>query len=212
MFLIVGLGNPGEQYTRNRHNVGFQSVAFLAERHGLKFSEKGHKARLASGTIRGHRVVLAKPFTFMNDSGVAVAALVRWHKLNPETELLVVYDDLDLPFETIRLRPNGSAGGQNGVRSIIQHLGSQNFPRLRVGIGRPTDRQDPRDYVLGNWSRAQSDTLPALYGRVADAIETVLTDGLVLAMTRFNGSDQPVQPRKTAGGAQEQPAAPKSGD
>ena len=196
MFLIVGLGNPGEQYVKNRHNVGFQSVTHLAERHGLRFGEKQHKARLASGTIRGQRVVLAKPFTFMNDSGHSVAALARWYKLDPATELLVVYDDLDLPFETIRLRPNGSAGGQNGVRSIIAQLGTQTFPRLRVGIGRPTDRQDPRDYVLNNWSREQSPKLPALYDRVADAVETVLTDGLVLAMTRFNGAETPVQPRK----------------
>ena len=209
MFLIVGLGNPGEQYVKNRHNVGFQCVSHLAGRHGLKWTEKQHKARLASGTIRGQRVVLAKPFTFMNDSGQSVAALVRWYKLDPESELLVVYDDLDLPFETIRLRPNGSAGGQNGVRSIIAQLGTQNFPRLRVGIGRPIDRQDPRDYVLNNWSREQSAQLPALYDRVADAIETVLTDGLVLAMTRFNGGEQPVQPRKAARPAPER-EAPRS--
>lgn len=196
MFLIVGLGNPGEQYLRNRHNVGFQCVTYLADRHNLNFSEKQHKARIASGMIRGQRVALAKPFTFMNDSGTAVAALVRWYKLDPATELLVIYDDLDLPFETVRLRANGSAGGQNGMKSIIQHLGTQQFPRLRVGIGRPADRRDPKDYVLGNWDREQSEKLQALYARVADAAETVITDGLTLAMTRFNAGEQPVKPKK----------------
>lgn len=195
MFLIVGLGNPGEQYVKNRHNVGFQCVTYLADRHGLRFTDKQHKARVASGSIRGQRVVLAKPFTYMNDSGQAVAALVRWHKLDPATQLLVVYDDLDLPFETIRLRANGSAGGQNGVKSIIQQLGTQNFPRLRVGIGRPTHGGDPRDYVLGNWDRQQSEHLPELYARVADALETVLVDGLTLAMTRFNASEKPSPPK-----------------
>lgn len=193
MFLIVGLGNPGEQYLKNRHNVGFQSVSYLAQRHGLSFNEKQHKARLANGMIAGQRVVLAKPFTYMNDSGQAVAALVRWHKLDPTNQLLVIYDDLDLPFATIRLRANGSAGGQNGMKSIIQLLGTQTFPRLRVGIGRPTDARAPKDYVLGNWDREQAAQLPDLYGRVADAIETVLRDGLTLAMTRFNAAERPVK-------------------
>lgn len=188
MFLIVGLGNPGEQYLKNRHNVGFQCVSYLADRHGLRFTEKQHKARLAGGTISGQRVVLAKPFTYMNDSGQAVAALVRWYKLDPATDLLIVYDDLDLPFETIRLRANGSAGGQNGVKSIIQQLGTQTFPRVRVGIGRPPAGRDAKDHVLNNWSREEAATLPALYSRVADAIETFVTDGLTLAMTRFNGA------------------------
>lgn len=195
MFIIVGLGNPGEQYARNRHNVGFQCVKYLADRHELQFSEKQHKARLAGGTLNGQRVMLAKPFTYMNDSGQAVAALVRWYKIDPASELLVIYDDLDLPFETIRLRANGSAGGQNGMKSIIQQLGTQNFPRLRVGIGRPTDRRDPRDYVLDNWDREQTEKLPALYSRVADAVETFVRDGIVLAMTRFNAPDKPVSPQ-----------------
>lgn len=197
MFLIVGLGNPGEQYVRNRHNVGFQCVDYLADRHGLRFTEKQHKARLASGMISGQRVVLAKPLTYMNDSGQSVAALVRWHKLDPASELIVIYDDLDLPFETIRLRANGSAGGQNGMRSIIQHLGGQNFPRLRVGIGRPAGRQDPKDYVLANWSREQSGQLAALYARVADALETVISEGLTLAMTRFNAPERPPTPKQS---------------
>jgi peptidyl-tRNA hydrolase, PTH1 family len=198
MFLIVGLGNPGEQYARHRHNVGFQSVKYLADRHGLSFGEKQHKARIASGTIRGQRVVLAKPFTYMNDSGQSVAALVRWHKLDPSSELIVVYDDLDLEFGKLRLRANGSAGGQNGMKSIIAQLGTQQFARLRVGIGRPPAGHDPRDYVLNNWSREQTEALPALYDRVADALETWISDGIVLAMTRFNAPDQPSRGERPA--------------
>jgi PTH1 family peptidyl-tRNA hydrolase len=190
MFLIVGLGNPGEQYVRNRHNIGFQCVKHLADRHGLQFSEKQHKARIASGTIGGQRVVLAKPFTYMNASGQAVAALVRWYKVNPASELLVIYDDLDLPFGTIRLRASGSAGGHNGMKSIIQLLGTQNFPRLRVGIGRPLLGWDTKDHVLSNWGRDEAEKLPALYDRVADAIETFISDGITLAMTRFNAAEQ----------------------
>jgi peptidyl-tRNA hydrolase, PTH1 family len=198
MFLIVGLGNPGERYARNRHNVGFQCVKYLADRHGLEFGEKQHKARLALGTIRGQRVVLAKPFTFMNDSGQAVAALVRWHKLDLATQLLVIYDDLDLPFATIRLRANGSAGGQNGMKSIIQLLGTQQFARLRVGIGRPADGRDPKDYVLNNWDRDQAAQLPALYARVADAAETFISDGIVAAMNQFNVAERPAKPERAA--------------
>jgi PTH1 family peptidyl-tRNA hydrolase len=196
MFLIVGLGNPGEEYAKNKHNVGFQSVKYLADRHGLSFNEKLHKARVATGMIRGQRVVLAKPFTYMNESGQSVAALVRWYKLDPASELLVIYDDLDLPFESIRIRANGSAGGQNGMKSIIQLLGTANIPRVRVGIGRPPAGWQVKDYVLSNWSREQTEKLPAVYSRVADAVETFISDGLTLAMTRFNANEQPSQKKQ----------------
>ncbi len=186
MYLIVGLGNPGEEYVKNRHNVGFQSLKYLADRYGLGFGEKQSKARIASGSIAGQRVVLAKPFTFMNESGQAVGPLVRWHKLDPQQQLLVIYDDLDLPFGTIRIRADGSAGGQNGMKSIITHLGTNVFPRLRVGIGRPPEGWDTRDYVLGNWSRAETEQLPDLYGRVADAVETFVREGLLTSMNRYN--------------------------
>ncbi len=191
MFLIVGLGNPGEQYVRHRHNVGFQCVKFLADRHGLTFNEKQHTARIATGAIRGQRVVLAKPFTYMNDSGRSVAALARWHKIDPATQLLVIYDELDLPFGTIRLRAHGGSGGHNGMKSIIQQLGTEQFPRMRVGIGRPPAGWEPKDYVLGNWDREQTEQLPALYARVADAVETFITEGIMVAMNRFNVSDKP---------------------
>ena len=195
MYLIVGLGNPGEQYAKNRHNVGFQCVKYLADRHGLRFSEKHGKARVAGGLIAGQRVVLAKPFTYMNLSGQAVAPLVRWHRLDVRGELLVIYDDLDLPFGTLRLRAAGSAGGQNGMKSIIEQLGTQEFPRLRVGIGRPPAGGDARDKVLSNWSRAEAEQLPALYARVADAVELFVAEGIVAAMNRFNvqSHDEPAR-------------------
>ena len=188
MYLIAGLGNPGEEYAKHRHNVGFQSVSYLADRHGLSFTEKQSKARLATGTFAGQRVVLAKPFTFMNASGQAVAALARWYKIDVKRELLVIYDDLDLPFGTLRLRANGSAGGQNGMKSIIEQLGTQEFARLRVGIGRPPEGWDPRDYVLGNWNREQAEQLPELYARIADATELFIREGIIAAMNRFNAS------------------------
>ena len=198
MFLIVGLGNPGEQYAKNRHNVGFQCVSHLAKRHGLEFNDKQHKARVARGMIDGQRVVLAKPFTYMNNSGQAVAALVNWYKLDPASHLLIVYDDLDLPFGTLRLRANGSAGGQGGMKSIIQLLGTQNFPRLRVGVGRPPAGWDPKDFLLSNWNREEMERLPELYDRVADAVETFLSEGITLAMTRFNASEQAAGKQKRA--------------
>jgi peptidyl-tRNA hydrolase, PTH1 family len=201
MYLIVGLGNPGEQYARNRHNVGFQCLKYLADRHRLPFTEKQGKARTAGGIIAGQRVVLAKPFTYMNGSGQAVAPLVRWHKLDPKRELLVVYDDLDLPFGTLRLRASGSAGGQNGMKSIIEQLGTQEFARLRVGIGRPPAGWDTRDYVLGNWSRAEVEELPELYARAADAIETFVAEGIIAAMNRFNVQKEEAAPRARPAGA-----------
>lgn len=191
MFVVVGLGNPGEQYARNRHNVGFQCVKYLADRYGLVFDAKKHHARIASGTVRGQRVVLAKPGTFMNESGRSVAALVNWHKIDPQRELLVIYDDMDLPFGTLRLRADGSAGGQNGMKSIIGQLETQIFPRLRVGIGRPETNRDPRNYVLENWTRDDVEQLPAMYARVADAVELWITDGLSTAMNRFNTQAKP---------------------
>ena len=186
MYLIVGLGNPGEQYAKSRHNVGFESVKYLAKRHGLDFNTKQAKARIAIGNVAGQRVVLARPFTYMNNSGEAVGPLVRWYKIDPARELLVIYDDLDLPLGTLRLRASGSAGGQGGMKSIIAQLGTQDFPRLRVGIARPPEGWDTKDYVLGNWSRAELQELPEILTRVADAAELFISEGIVAAMNRFN--------------------------
>jgi PTH1 family peptidyl-tRNA hydrolase len=185
LYLIVGLGNPGVKYAANRHNVGFQCVDRLAAAHGFTFDRLLHRARVANGLIAGHRVVLARPLTYMNRSGQAVGPLVHWYKL-PLDRLLVIHDDLDLPLGTIRLRPSGSAGGHNGLDSIIQALGSQEFPRLRVGIGRPPSGWDPADYVLSDFTRDEVPVIASVYDRVVAASECWLSEGLTAAMNRFN--------------------------
>jgi peptidyl-tRNA hydrolase, PTH1 family len=190
-YLIVGLGNPGKKYEATRHNVGFRTVEELARRYGLTFGKTERKAQVASGVIRGKKVILAKPQTFMNVSGEAVRALVDFYKV-PLERLVVVHDDLDIPFGTLRLRASGSAGGQNGMKSIIQHLGTQNFARVRYGIGRPPGRMNPADYVLTGFTGDDQITARLIVDRAADAVETWLTDGIDLAMTRYNGSvDEP---------------------
>jgi len=192
--MIVGLGNPGPEYARNRHNVGFQVVDQLAERHGLAFDKFQKRARLAIGAIAlpdeaAQRVLLAKPMTYMNVSGEAVAALAAFYKIAP-ADILVVCDDLDLPVGRIRLRAGGGSGGQKGVQSIISHLGSQEFPRLRVGIGRPPGQMDAAAYVLQNFSADQEAEMAFVRPKVADAIEAWLAHGVEMAMNRFNAGTQ----------------------
>lgn len=187
MWLIVGLGNPGEEYAKTRHNIGFQCVNEVARRHGLDFSKKLAKARIAEGQIAGQRVALAKPFTYMNVIGQSVVSLCNWYKVTPAQELLVIYDELDLPFGTLRLRERGSAGTHNGMKSVIGQLGSQVFPRIRVGIGQGPSGRDAANYVLGRFTREEESALPNVYARVADAVELILRDGFAVAMNRYNG-------------------------
>jgi PTH1 family peptidyl-tRNA hydrolase len=187
MWLIVGLGNPGEEYAKTRHNLGFQCVNELARRHSLGFDGKRAKSRVAEGQIAGQRVVLAKPFTYMNLIGQAVVGLCQWYKVAPAQELLVIYDDLDLPFGVLRLRERGSAGTHNGMKSLIGQLGSQTFPRIRVGIGQGPPGRDAAKYVLGRFTRHEESQLPDIQARVADAVEVILREGFTAAMNRFNG-------------------------
>jgi peptidyl-tRNA hydrolase, PTH1 family len=190
VWIIVGLGNPGEEYAKTRHNIGFQCVAELAGRHGLSFDGKRAKARIAEGQIAGQRVVLAKPFTYMNNIGQAIVGLCQWYKAAPERELLVIYDDLDLPFGVLRLREQGSSGTHNGMRSIVSLLGSQAFPRLRVGIGQGPPGRDAAKYVLGRFTREEEARLPEIRARAADAIEVVVREGLIAAMNRYNAPEK----------------------
>jgi PTH1 family peptidyl-tRNA hydrolase len=182
--LIVGLGNPGRKYAGNRHNVGFQCLDRLAEAWGLSFSNRKHKALLAHGEIVGLKTTLAKPQTFMNLSGEAVERLARFYDLPPEG-LLVIYDDLDLPLGKIRLRPEGGSGGHRGMNSIIEHLGTGGFPRLRVGIGRPV-HGDPVDYVLSDFAPDERLAIEDAYERAISAVEFWLAEGIVAAMNRYN--------------------------
>jgi len=198
MWVIVGLGNPGEEYAKTRHNVGFQSVNELARRHSLVFDQKRAKARIAAGQIAGQRVALAKPFTYMNVIGQAVVSLCQWYKVAPARELLVIYDDLDLPFGVLRLRERGSAGTHNGMKSIVGQLGAQEFPRIRVGIGQGPPGRDAATYVLGRFTRDEADALPELYGRVADAVEIILREGFTVAMNRYNGPATSQEPKASS--------------
>jgi len=182
--LIIGLGNPGRQYVHHRHNVGFQCLDRLAQTHGLSFARQRAKASLALGKIANVRVVLVKPLTYMNLSGQAVEPLVRFYRLSL-ADILAIYDDLDLPLGTIRLRPEGGAGGHKGMRSLIEALGSQAFPRLRVGIGRPPDN-DAVNYVLSDFTAEEQIALESVYERVVAAVELFLREGIEAAMNFAN--------------------------
>jgi len=188
MWLIVGLGNPGEKYARTRHNIGFDGLDALAKRHGLEFRGKRANSLIAEGSIGGQRVALAKPQTFMNLSGQAVTALRSWYKLDAAKELLVVYDDMDLPFGKLRLRERGSAGTHNGMRSIVGQLGGSEFPRLRVGIDQAPGKMDAAAYVLSRFSKAEEAELHFLLDTLSDAVELVVREGLPAAMNKYNPS------------------------
>lgn len=183
--VIVGLGNPGPRYSHTRHNVGFSIIGALGERHRIKGRSRG-AAIVGEGLIDGEPVALAQPTTMMNLSGRAVAQLVRTFNVHDLTHLLVVYDEMDLPLGTIRLRAQGSAGGHNGVKSIIQALGSQGFPRLRIGVSRPPPDMDPVDYVLTRFRPEEKPLLEKVVAVAADAVESWLTLGTEETMNRFN--------------------------
>lgn len=193
LYLIAGLGNPGARYENTRHNIGFRAVERFAAKHGLNFGKIEYKAQTASGTAIGQRVLLAKPQTFMNVSGESVQPLTSFYKVPPE-RLIVVADDLDLPLGTVRLRKSGSSGGQNGLKSILQRLGTQDIARVRLGIGRPPGRMDPADYVLSNWKGDEAIIAVEMQDRAVAAIETWLRDGIELAMSRFNGVVEGAKP------------------
>ncbi len=188
-FLITGLGNPGRQYRETRHNVGFMTVDRLAAHLGITFSRMESKAMIAKGDHMGQRLILVKPQTFMNLSGQSVGALVRFYKV-PPAQLLVIFDDVDLPLGTLRIRPGGGSSGQKGMTSIIERLGTQDFPRLRVGIGRPPGRMEAADYVLQAFSKGEKELLDTTLDRAVQAILEFTGAGLDSAMNKYNGMDQ----------------------
>lgn len=207
-FLIVGLGNPGTEYERTRHNIGFRVVESLAAKHALSFSKKQAKALLAEGTIVGRRVLLAKPQTYMNLSGESVRPLIAFYNL-PLTNVLIILDDLDIPLGTLRLRPSGSAGGQKGLKSILDQLGTQQVARLRFGVGRPPGRMDAAAYVLQPFAAEEQLLVAETVDRAVRAIETWLELGIEIAMARYNGSAEDAA--RNAGAAPSLPTAePKS--
>jgi len=183
--LIVGLGNPGRRHAFNRHNVGFMAVDRLAARDGIELKRVQSKAIVGVGRLAGLPVILAKPQTFMNLSGDSVGALAAYYRI-PLVRMLVIYDELDIPFGTIRLREKGSAGGHNGMRSIIQHMGGE-FPRLRLGIGRPPGRMDPAAFVLQDFGRDELSLVSEMLNVAVEAVESFVRDGINLTMSRYNG-------------------------
>lgn len=185
--IIVGLGNPGKQYADNRHNVGFHVVDKLAEKYGLKFNKMLNRGIAAIGDIEGRRVVLLKPQTFMNESGVCVSPTFKFYKTDP-SNLLIIYDELDIPFAQLRLRKSGSAGGHNGMRSIISKIITQDFPRLRVGIGRPPGRKEAATHVLEDFTRDEVIAMRDVHDRAIAGIVLWLNEGIDKAMNKVNVS------------------------
>ena len=193
MKLIIGLGNPGLYYANTRHNIGFMCVNHFGRTNGIKFDKKQGKARTGSGEVAGIQVVLARPQTYMNRSGEAIRLLVRKLDITLD-DLLVIYDEIDLPLGKIRIRPSGSSAGHKGMESIITELGMQEFPRLRVGIGHPTTLQGSTelsesgviDWMLNPFTAEEKKVINQVTPRVSEAILSILTDGLTTAMNRFN--------------------------
>ncbi|ALS24793.1 MULTISPECIES: aminoacyl-tRNA hydrolase [Paenibacillus] len=183
---FVGLGNPGRQYEMTRHNIGFMALDRFADKHGIQISQNKCKGLMGEGMVAGEKVVLLKPQTYMNLSGESVRAFMDFYKASPD-DLIVVYDDLDTPYGSIRLRYQGSAGGHNGIKSIIQHLGSQKFNRIRMGISRPAPGRDIADYVLSPFSKEEWQSMPQVLDRTCEAMEYVLEHTFEKTMAKFNG-------------------------
>lgn len=184
--LIAGLGNPGPRYAGNRHNIGFMAVEQLARAHDIKLGRGRYNTRLGEGRIAGRPVLLVQPQTFMNRSGDAIRPLAAYYRVEPAS-ILVIYDEIDLPLGTLRLREQGGTGGHNGMKSVVNHLG-QGFPRLRLGVDRPTGRIDPAAYVLQDFASDERPVVAEMLREAQEAIETFLREGIDLAMTRHNGS------------------------
>ena len=183
--IIVGLGNPGSQYAETRHNVGFWCVDRIASDYDIALSRRHRSSIIGEGEVEGHRVVLAKPRGFVNRSGQAIKYVLARYSISPQA-LLVIYDDMELPLGKIRLRSEGGAGGHNGIKSVIEAAGTQDFPRLRIGIGRPPVGFGAIEYVLDSMSDEERTMADEVVAKTSQAVATVLTDGITVAMNRFN--------------------------
>lgn len=186
MFLVAGLGNPGERYESTPHNMGFLVVDRLAARHGIRVTRPEGQALVGQGTIGGEPVLLAKPQTFMNLSGISVKALVEKYEI-PPADVIVVYDELDLPWGSLRVKPKGSAAGHNGAKSVIAKLGTEAFPRVRLGVHPGHPLESGANYLLSRFSRRQNEELDAFIDHAADATESIIARGVEKSMTVFNG-------------------------
>jgi PTH1 family peptidyl-tRNA hydrolase len=186
LFLVAGLGNPGSEYANTPHNVGFMVVDRLAKRNSIRVTRPDSKALVGLGEVEGQPVMLAKPYTFMNLSGTSLKSLMTKHEINP-AELILIYDDLDLPWPSVRVKARGSAGSHNGMKSVVASLGTEDFPRVRLGIetGRG-ERQDGVSFVLAPFKRSQEKELEELIGLGADAVTSIIAEGVEKSMTKFN--------------------------
>lgn len=186
MFIIVGLGNPGREYQNTRHNIGFDVIDVLAEQNHIAMGEKKHKAVIGKGVIAGQKAALVKPQTYMNLSGESVADIINFYKINEKKELIVVLDDIDLDMGRIRIRKKGSAGGHNGLKNIILHLGHDEFQRVRMGVGGKPAGWDLADYVLSRYTKEEREIMDEGARRAAEAIEVMIADGADVAMNKYN--------------------------
>lgn len=186
MFVIAGLGNPDRQYEGTRHNVGFDVIDRLANKYNIPVDVKKHRAYIGKGIIEGQKVILAKPQTYMNLSGESIRSLADYYKIDAEHELLVIYDDINLAVGQLRIREKGSAGGHNGIKNIIACLGTQVFPRIRVGVGEKPSKYDLADYVLGHFSRAEKELMDAGYDNAVSAAGMILSGQIGEAMSEYN--------------------------
>jgi PTH1 family peptidyl-tRNA hydrolase len=186
MFIIVGLGNPTNEYAGTRHNVGFDVIDTLADKYNISVTERKSRAFCGKGIIGGQKVLLVKPQTYMNLSGESLRGIVDFYKVDTETELLVIYDDISLDVGQLRIRKKGSAGGHNGIKNIIQHLGSNVFLRIKVGVGEKPKEYDLVDYVLGHFSKGEKEIMEQGYKQAVEAIEMILQGDIEAAMNVYN--------------------------
>lgn len=186
MFVIVGLGNPSREYKGTRHNVGFEVIDRISEKYNISVNIKKHRALIGKGMIQGHKVILAKPQTFMNMSGESVRSLVNFYQVDVTKELLIIYDDVSLGIGQLRIRAKGSAGGHNGIKNIISQIGGQLFPRIKVGVGEKPPKMDLADYVLGHFSKAEQELMDKGYDMAICAAEIIMEGRIEAAMNEYN--------------------------
>ena len=186
MYIIAGLGNPGKEYEGSRHNVGFMTLDALADRYQIDIREKAHKALIGKGMIEGNKVILVKPQTYMNLSGEAIRAAVDYYKIDEKSELIVIYDDISLDVGQLRIRKKGSAGGHNGIKNIILHLGHDTFQRIKIGVGEKPKGYDLADYVLGHFSGEELAIMKESLEKVCGAVELMLEGDVDAAMNQYN--------------------------
>ena len=191
MYIIAGLGNPTLQYEGTRHNVGFDVIDTLADRYNISVDTRKSRALIGKGMIEGHKVILAKPQTFMNLSGESIRSLADYYKVDVETELLVIYDDVSLDVGQLRIRKKGSAGGHNGIKNMILNLGTDVFPRIKVGVGEKPKKYDLADYVLGHFSKAEKEQMDEGYKKAASAVAMILNGEMDVAMNEYNRKVKP---------------------